>query len=95
MDVGDVSWPIITVAVTNCCTLAVVIANAYFRIQALRDHNRAVLDAFRQQNRQLDRVEQSAAVVASIAPIVVAGAMQQGAGSGNTTVNVSPAEHKE
>lgn len=93
MDVGDVSWPIITVAVTNCCTLAVVIANAYFRIQALRDHNRAVLEQFRQQNRQLDRVEHASNTVAAIAPIVVAGAMQ-GAGQ-TTTVNVTEPAAKE
>lgn len=93
MDVGDVGWPIITVAVTNLCTLAVVIANAFFRIQALAAHNRAILDQFRQQNKQLDRVERASRTVAAIAPVIVASALNPA--TTNTTVNVGETAAKE
>lgn len=66
----DVSWPVITIAVSNLCTLAVVVANAYYRIRALADQRRHILAQFDQQNRQLDRVEKTVGSVAAVAPVI-------------------------
>lgn len=68
----DVSWPIITVAVSNVATLAVVVANAYYRIRALGDQRRAMLDQFHAQNKQLDRMEATVGNVASVTPVIAA-----------------------
>jgi hypothetical protein len=67
----EFTWPVITIAVTNLSTLAVVIAGAYYRIKAMKNHNDAVLEQFREQNVQLDRVEKSARTVAAVTPILV------------------------
>lgn len=86
----DVSWPIVTVAVTQVCTLAVVIANAYFRIAALKDQRDETRRQFHEQNRQLDRLEQTTSVVAAVAPIIAAGVATQ-APSVNVTVGADKA----